>query len=1267
MKTEVNNIITELKEVTDSNQSIKEVLNKYQVPTKEYDKYLLELYVTPDRLKEIREYLNTSDIIVSNNNPRLQELLEVYPDIKKASDNGLVNVIPVNTNDKVPSLYKWKQYQKKKYNFKDLGTNKQLKNFAVIIGYNPKENGCLGCLDIDGVKDLGKDINQQLKDYHYNILKQLPNTIQEKSQSGGYHIYYRALSSIDGKAVVKGLLYPKDFFISELQNQPIETSNAIEHFTDNNRIVVIAPSKYNQKEPVKVKGKKTGKTIRVKGNYESIGTFKSWCNMKVYNNIESDIRQLYLNAGFTETKNDNVISGTTSYIKTNSVNTKPDNIKHDKNTRDLTTKEINDIIKILKPYFEVSEGKGVHNQVYLALGSYLNRHHIDINSAIKISDKLCELTENPSDYDEHTIDLKGGYKETKANKTGLPTLKSLIKPYVTDKDKFESDIRLFSTIINPINENDNLTFYQIEHHAKIIANDYKKCCTEKDTTDLFNALYHGCITHGLSESNLIMLHEAFTDNGIVVTNINPKESLGIAYFIGNITDNDKYIGIESYRKQLVHHVNRLMFDINEQTRIYGNIEEFGAINIEPALNSEYKDDINVKKAIIDIILYFKSTGLITKENTKLQDKILEIKNIYKQDQQEKILKSCESYSKYNKDNYLDNFLETVSDIGTSEYYDLKTFLRKYPIYVKNVKMFQTAKESGVPRQIAKNIQKYLKNNNQLSRCIDNGLFYIKQDNQYKEINEISIRTLVNNEANKFIDNHDKNIESVDRDWKNLLELCSNTISIDNNYRQFKNGGYYCNGTINQKNLFDPSFKDLTQYKVGVKTSGENVEDIKVELLEYNKDINLEWLFNPANKDEIGTALKVFMDILIPSSTLPDTTNISDIDPNDPDLLLFKQELQTIYFELIRKNYLRQLNIVKGETRHGKSIMKQIKGLLFNVRQKNKNYTVMTDGFNIEFLESCSPNIDEIEVSSLDTVIPILKNLADGSDIDVRLPHSKKDVSIATPPITVETNVYPTKFAIDVALVERLILKEYPNYFPKNNIVDPSKNERLSDPLIIKKIQTDYIGLSQIISLAINFGELNNTKTILDQTIQEKQDIITDMKGDMATFLKTQYTLIKDITEESDIATKQLALEEQGTTLDEIIEEYTVYLENTRGITWTAPDRYNYKLAGIIRKTFGKSMINKNKWKNTSNVTYYPLSKTGNGEPVQKQSDTELIADGIRIDEYDFKNQIEKDICTYISNNQPLEPGYVKVEFRSKYTDIEIDNSIKQLKNIGLIM
>ena len=135
-------------------------------------------------------------------------LCNEIPDLEENILRDKIKVIPLPRNSKAPFIPNWNtrkydltesfRYKNKKgRKFTQNGLKYHTGNYGILIGYNNNSLGySIGCIDIDGYTLNTKDkthkarIKKETQKLIYEALKDLPNSLQVKTQSGGYHLYF---------------------------------------------------------------------------------------------------------------------------------------------------------------------------------------------------------------------------------------------------------------------------------------------------------------------------------------------------------------------------------------------------------------------------------------------------------------------------------------------------------------------------------------------------------------------------------------------------------------------------------------------------------------------------------------------------------------------------------------------------------------------------------------------------------------------------------------------------------------------------------------------------------------------------------------------------------------------------------------------------------------------------------------------------------------------------------------------------------------------
>ena len=337
------------------------------------------------------------------------DLSSEITDIEEYIKEDKINVIPIPKNQKEPKLRKWNTT---KHSLSKLKSHKG--NYGMLIGYHHSSNGkSIAAIDIDGYTMNGVDdgkkeeIKKATQQYIYSCLKDLPNTMQVRTQSGGYHIYsWNETLNKEIHETSKNLLFPKDFPIQELANKSLQES--IEIFTyENSRQMVLPSSIYN------------GNRYKVIGNIHrlsDIGTAKD---------INKLVIDTLVNKGFTYTANVTNQSNLEDMPKVEAVYISDGR----RELKSLNDDEIKRVVSLTSPIFIMLDG--VKNKAALYLGGYFT-YHIDKTSANAICNGIIKEVGNVfNDSEKFKKILLENYNRSNA-KGGLPKLCEIIKSRNSD-------------------------------------------------------------------------------------------------------------------------------------------------------------------------------------------------------------------------------------------------------------------------------------------------------------------------------------------------------------------------------------------------------------------------------------------------------------------------------------------------------------------------------------------------------------------------------------------------------------------------------------------------------------------------------------------------------------------------------------------------------------------------------------------------------------------------------------------------------------------
>lgn len=329
-------------------------------------------------------------------------------DIQENIEKRNINVIPVKANMKIPV---GKDYFNKEYSLNDLKNHTG--NFGIIAGANHTESS-LAIIDIDGYKLNDKNnpnytkVKQQTCDSIFEYLKDIPNALHVRTQSGGYHIYLWNKTVADNiHETSKKLHFPEDYEIKEVAGKSLASS--IEIFTKQGSKQCILPGSTILDEA-------TGKIKE----YTVISDIKRLSDIDTVEDINECVKDTLVAHGFTYHK-PKLGSDTTNY---------------DTHLKDLSDDEVKQVASILMPILKSIDGSKHYGSLYF--GGFFSK-----NITKKSAEAICDLIiEEIGDIFRNSNDFKktvlNNYNKDGTNKAGLPKLVDLVKTKNTgfNGDKF---------------------------------------------------------------------------------------------------------------------------------------------------------------------------------------------------------------------------------------------------------------------------------------------------------------------------------------------------------------------------------------------------------------------------------------------------------------------------------------------------------------------------------------------------------------------------------------------------------------------------------------------------------------------------------------------------------------------------------------------------------------------------------------------------------------------------------------------------------------
>lgn len=376
---------------------------------------------------------------------RLQQQIQ---DIIETLFEDKIKIIPLGFNKKYPRK---KDYYNSYYSLNTLKEHRG--NLGICVGYNHQKNGkSLAVIDIDGYtlntsdEKLRKRVKKESADYIYEALKKIPGSMHIRTQSGGHHIYLWNKTVINNiHETSKNLNFPKDFKIPELRGKSLNQS--IEIFT-----------KWQSKQCV-LPGSKIDLNL-----YNIEDEIRNFKDIATVEDISKTVNETLIKEGYT-------INREPSKTRVEKLNKHWEDIILDKDLKELTNTEINQLASILAPYFKTLSH--LKHYSYFYLGGYLC-NYVSLDSCKKLVKKILNLSGD--DYPHHIETACKNYTRNIINKKGLNSLIENIKSRNPDfNEQMEDKLRFqINRIVNqyyhydfPIKEiNSNETMYlSIDYHS----------------------------------------------------------------------------------------------------------------------------------------------------------------------------------------------------------------------------------------------------------------------------------------------------------------------------------------------------------------------------------------------------------------------------------------------------------------------------------------------------------------------------------------------------------------------------------------------------------------------------------------------------------------------------------------------------------------------------------------------------------------------------------------------------------------------------------
>ena len=1020
-------------------------------------------------------------------------LTKQLPDLEETIKQGKINVVPIPKDKKYPLIKNWnnrvysitesfnyKVKSKKNgkiYEFTQVGLKYHTGNYGILIGYGNKQNGySVGCIDIDGYKtsddnpDL--DIKKETQQLIYEALKDLPNSIQVKTQSGGYHIYYWTRKTQPDTSITSNSLYfPKDFKIKNLAGKCINDS--IEVFTNQDKKQTVLP----------------GSTIfhqRKTRQYKVISKVNKFSEMDTVD----DLNQLVIDTlvskgyGYKPSKTEETKKSTKKQIGKRS--------KNNTNLKNLSQDEINQIVQLVTPIFPVIDGKKHTGAMYL--GGYFS-YHITKDSSNEIAkgivNEIGTIFNNSQDFINTVLE---NY-DRQVNKAGLPKLCKLIQ----QRDK-TFNIGMFTSKLNRICNPD----YKKRITRPIISKPYDINQYLENSTGYNNKLY---LAYIYQLKKYLLINEIEKNYYFIPLN---TEYDPVTLF--NRTGNANWEEIETEIKTILGNTNSKGLDKVVSKIITELLENLNNLFI----NNHFTNLKGFPKGLKQFILNPVDTyNIYTNEDTPDKEIIKEIKSTISNNI-ESIIELYNSNSLYISDDWLNKQIKyLVSHTSRDPFLSLH-------LGHKPVKYYQAIAGETVVKELG--LKRHLKDNKETLYFYNENLKYfdeITTANLKRKLYETLDFNLVESDINaitKAVSNEDilynnllvfRNMyydtDTLD-EFKPLLEV--NTYNRQD-YLTVNNIGTF-NETNNTITLLDFQKELKLEEVLTVKGTEKTDEDGNkiITVPEITQD-ELNTLPLEEYKAKYGMSLTeiVLRQILIPKD-------------NPTDIRLFKDYLERLGSNIYGSNLYKVISFYYGDGDNAKSVLNLFNNLIFNKLDYEIKPETLKDNFNLEnFYNRLLITIDEVTRDSFKDLKDYLKQMSSKySKMEGRQLYTANTFTLyGFPNITIYSNELLDLQPIeDGAIFSRIDYLKLPNKFVETSELNSYNNTYLKLDGLEDLLTKDLDGLSWLITAGIlcfkNMKQTTNRYT-LKQTREETIEVFLGADS-LTKYLMVYTEFVEDLPEEN---------------------------------------------------------------------------------------------------------------------------------------------------------
>ena len=355
-------------------------------------------------------------------NSNFNRLCNEIKDIEKYIAEDKIKVIKVRKNSKIPSE---NDYYNAPVKLEDL--KKHSGNYGILVGYNHNKTGSsIAVIDIDGYKmaNVSKEkkikIKKETSRLIYEALKDIPEALIVRTQSGGHHIILWNETILDNiHEVSKNLYFPSNFPIAELRNKSLKDS--IEIFTKQGSKQCVLPS-----STIKNKGSNNIRRYKVESKVNKLS------DVATVNDISKTVIETLTAKGYTYKESEE---------KTVRKKSRSSNRKETSNLKKLNDNEIKKVVELTVPIFEATEGAKHTTTLYL--GGFFSYHITKTSSKRIASGIVKEIGSIFEDSKAFKKTLLESY-ERKVDKAGLPKLIEHIEEHDSNfnVNKFKEELNI---------------------------------------------------------------------------------------------------------------------------------------------------------------------------------------------------------------------------------------------------------------------------------------------------------------------------------------------------------------------------------------------------------------------------------------------------------------------------------------------------------------------------------------------------------------------------------------------------------------------------------------------------------------------------------------------------------------------------------------------------------------------------------------------------------------------------------------------------------